>query len=158
MADGLRKLIDNPQEYKRELVKVYPLAQVQPLSTADSGDVCEPFDLPSEFNHPINAHTYVWAKGIDTLDPKIWSYETFVKEKLTRWLGGEGGKNYEEVDAQRTQILLPTTTAATAPRRNEAAGAQIEAVEQEKREEFVFGRGMRKWFGMDPSYINLNNG
>lgn len=151
-------MIDDPQEYKRELVKVYPLALDQPLSTADSGDVCEPFDLPNEFNHAVNAHTYVWANGIDTLDPKIWSYETFVKEKLTRWLGGEGGKNYEEVDAQRTQPILPTTAATAAPPQNEPAGAQIEKVEQEKREEFVFGRGMRKWFDMDPSYINLNNG
>jgi len=157
MADGFRTLIDNPQEYKRELVKVYPLAPVQPLSTVDGGDVCETFDLPSEFHHAVNAHAYVWAKGIDTLDSKIWSYETFVKEKLTRWLDGEGGKNYEEVDAQRTQETL-STTAATAPRWNKAAEAQIEKVEQEKRGEFVFGRGMRKWFGMDPSYINLNNG
>lgn len=157
MADGFRTLIDSPQEYKRELVKVYPLALVQPLSTADGGDVCEPFDLPNEFHHAVNAHTYVWAKGINTLDSKIWSYETFVKEKLARWLSGEGGKDYEGVDAQRTQETL-STTAAAASRWNEAAEAQIEKIEQQTRSEFVFGHGMRKWFGMDPSYINLNNG
>jgi hypothetical protein len=98
------------QEYKRELVKVYPLAPTQPLSTVDGGDVCETIDLPSEFDHTVNAHTYVWAKGIDTLHSKIWSYEVFVREKLSRWLDGEGGKNYEEVDAQRAQassLLLP---------------------------------------------------
>ena len=136
---------------------MYPLALAQPLSTADGGDVCEPFDLPSESNHAVNAYTYVWAKGIDTLDPKIWSYETFVREKLTRWLGGQGGKNYEGVDAQRAQDILSTTT-ATAPQLNEAAEAQIEKIEQEKKDEFVFGHGMRKWFGMDLGYINLNNG
>jgi hypothetical protein len=157
MADSFRTSIDNPQEYKRELVKVYPLALVQPLSTVDGGDVCEPFDLPSEFNDAVNAYTYVWAKGIDTLDPTIWSYETFVREKLTRWLGGEGGKNYEEVDAQRAQAIL-STTAPTAPQWDEAAEAQIDKVAQEKQDEFVFGHGMRKWFGMDPDYINLNNG
>ena len=149
--------IENPQEYKRELVKVFPLALVQPLSTVDGGDVCEPFDLPSEFSHAVNAYAYVWAKGNDTLDPKIWSYETFVREKLIGWLGGEGGKNYEEVDAQRAQSIISTTT-ATAPQWNGVAEAQIEKIEEEKTGEFVFGHGMRKWFGMDPGYINLNNG
>jgi len=157
MADGFRTPIDNLQEYKRELVKVYPLALAQPLSTVDSGDVCEPFDLPSEFDHAVNAHTYVWAKGIGTLDPKIWSYEVFVREKLSQWLDGDGGKTYEEVDAQRAREILSTVT-ATALQWNEAAGAQIEKFEQQKQDEFVFGRGMRKWFGMDPNYLNFNNG
>ena len=126
------------------------------MSTADSGDVCETFDLPSEFDDAVNAHTYVWAKGIDTLDAKIWSYEVFVREKLSRWLGGEGGKNYEEVDAQRAQASF-STASTTAPQWNEVAEAQIKKIEQEK-DEFVFGRGMRKWYGMDPNYVNLNNG
>ena len=149
--------INTLQEYRLELVKVYPLAPVQPLSTADGGEVCETFELPSEFDHAVNAHTYVWAKGIDTLHPEIWSYEVFVREKLSRWLGGEGGKNYEEVDAQRSQAALSAAT-TSAPQWNEVAEAQVEKIEQEKQDEFVFGRGMRKWFGMDPNYINLNNG
>jgi hercynylcysteine S-oxide lyase len=157
MADGLRTPNNCPQEYKRELVKVYPLAPAQPLSIADGDDICESFDLPSEFNHAVNTHTYVWAKGIGTLEPKIWSYEVFVREKLSRWLEGEGGKNYEEVDAQRAQAALSTTT-ATVPQSNEVAEAKFEQIEQEKKDEFVFGREMRKWFGMDPNYINLNNG
>lgn len=153
MADGFRTSIDNLQEYKRELVKVYPLSPAQPLSTADGDDVCETFDLPSESDHAVNVHTYVWAKGNDTLEPKIWSYEVFVREKLSRWLGGEGGKNYEEVDAQRAQAAISTAT-STAPQWNEVAEAKVE----QQKDEYVFGRGMRKWFGMDPNYINLNNG
>jgi hypothetical protein len=156
MATGLRTLIHSLQEYKRELVKVYPLAPVQPLSTAEGGDVCETFDLPTKFDHAVDTHTYVWAKGTDTLEPEIWSYEIFVKEKLTRWLGGAGGKNYEEVDAQRAQSILSTVT-ATGPQWNDVTEAEVEKIEQEK-DEFVFGREMRKWFGMDPNYINLNNG
>lgn len=125
------------------------------MSTADGDDVCETFDLPNEFDHAVNAHTYVWAKGIDTLELKIWSYEVFVREKLSQWLGGEGGRNYEEVDAAHALLSAATPTAL---QWNEVAEAKVKTVEQEKKDEFVFGRIMRKWFGMDPNYINLNNG
>lgn len=157
MTGRFRTSINILQEYTRELVKVYPLAPVQPLSTADGDDVCETFDLPSEFDHAVNAHTYVWAKGIDAIEPKIWSYEVFVREKLSQWLGGEGERYYEEVDARRAQAL-PSTATTTTLQWNGVAEAKVETVEQEKKDEFVFGREMRKWFGIDPNYINLNNG
>lgn len=124
----------------------------------DGSELWETFDLPSEFDHAVNAVAYVWAKGIDTLDPKIWSYQVFIKEKLTWWLGGEGGKSYAWVDAKRARLLLAAAAATSAPQWNGVAEAQVKIIEQEKKDEFVFGRGMRKWFGMDPNYINLNNG
>ena len=68
MADGVRTLIDDPQEYKRELVKVYPLALVQPLSTAGGG---------------VSANTSIYTAN--SIAPLMRMY-TYGRKELIPWI------------------------------------------------------------------------
>lgn len=59
--------------------------------------------LPDKLPTAVPAQTYIWAAPLMQLEPELWSYEVFVKEKLQNWVGDESASNddYEEVDKRR---------------------------------------------------------
>ncbi|KAG8764536.1 mitochondrial Homoaconitase, partial [Serendipita sp. 405] len=91
-------------EYERRLVSVNPLADSQPLSVAaaDAGVLFDPISNPW-VTASVKAHTYVWVKPAKlTLDPAIWSYDTFVRDNLHQWIGSDASReSYTEVDRRR---------------------------------------------------------
>jgi hypothetical protein len=93
----------------------------------------------------LKVQTYVWAAGTARLEPMIWQYDTFVKEKLWRWAGSGANANedYREVDRRRDMagtIIVPT------------------GGEGELKPDYTFGHPMLRHFMFDEGYINLNNG
>ncbi|MCJ1473558.1 hypothetical protein MMC13_002209 [Lambiella insularis] len=48
-----------------------------------------------EEGEEVEAETYVWVDGEEMLEEGEWRFETFVREKLGRWVGG---KEYSKVD------------------------------------------------------------
>ena len=79
----------------------------------------------------------VWADYPERISPEIWSYDTFIKDKLARWVGDQD-KEYLEVDKRREM------------------GGAITRPPSFKVPEF--GHPMLEQFLFDPEYINLNNG
>ncbi|KAK8153934.1 hypothetical protein BKA80DRAFT_210552 [Phyllosticta citrichinensis] len=51
-----------------------------------------------QHQHPtaavVRAETYIWVAGADKLEPLEWDFDEFVREKLRRWTGDEGEKEY----------------------------------------------------------------
>lgn len=147
------------QEYVRQTVTVFPLNPAQPLSVAaaDDGIVFEPIILPAEDISPTKgkqAHVYVWNKYpvTDTLEPQIWSYETFVKDNLHRWIGGDAVRfTYLDVDNKR-ETIMGKVTAPDQP--VDLTSNQVTNIEGE----YLFGHDMRKHFCFDKGYVNLNHG
>jgi hypothetical protein len=93
----------------------------------------------------VKVQTYVWAVGTARLEPLIWHYDTFVKEKLWRWAGSgaDANEDYHEVDRRRDMagtIIVPT------------------GGEGELKPDYTFGHPMRRHFMFDEGYINLNIG
>ncbi|KAK3200847.1 hypothetical protein GRF29_213g119578 [Pseudopithomyces chartarum] len=44
----------------------------------------------------VQAQTYVWKAGEQLLESKEWDFEVFVREKMGRWVGGEGREGEDE--------------------------------------------------------------
>ncbi len=56
-----------------------------------------PGPLPEVLAPATPAETYLWIAGTHTLEPSLWNYAAFVRERLSHWVG-EGANNgaYEE--------------------------------------------------------------
>jgi selenocysteine lyase/cysteine desulfurase len=91
--------------------------------------------LPEVLPPSIEAHVYVWTNSTDQLEPEIWSYDVFINQRLSRWVGQD--EEYEEVDRRRA---MNGDIVRTPP----------EAIQ--------FGHALLKEFMFAPGYINLNNG
>ncbi|PVF97291.1 PLP-dependent transferase [Serendipita vermifera] len=169
-------------EYERQLVSAIPLGPSQPLNVAaaDAGVVFDPVTYPPKDSEEAiasqtKAHVYVWNKSplLETLEPDIWSYETFVKENLHRWIGNEADRSsYTDVDRRREKfeaviregnvvdmkaadVILREETATMVDYPGDSnANADANAAE----EEYKFGHTMLKYWGFEQGYINLNNG
>ncbi|MCJ1382027.1 hypothetical protein MMC17_005139 [Xylographa soralifera] len=70
-------------EYKRQEVSVQ---LISPGAGDGSGEL---------MGKTVDAETYVWVDGEERLEEGEWDFETFVREKLGRWVGH---KEYLEVD------------------------------------------------------------
>jgi hypothetical protein len=81
------------------------------------------------------------------LEPSLWSYEAFLREKAHMWVGnGSSDAEYLEVD-----------------RRRQMEGKIVRTPSQQSQEPSIslprFGHEIRdKHFSMEKGYINLNNG
>ncbi|KAG8704522.1 hypothetical protein FRC08_002188 [Ceratobasidium sp. 394] len=133
-------------EYNRVVVEAHPLIPLAPISpkltqillSSSSG-------LPSSLPTTLTVQTYVWAAGTARLEPMIWQYDTFIKEKLRRWVGSgaDNNEDYLEVDRRRDMqgtIVVPT------------GGEGV------LKPDYTFGHPMLKHFMFDEGYINLNHG
>ena len=75
------------------------------------------------------------------LEPSLWSFEEFLREKSHRWIGnGAVEAEYAEVDRRREMQRKITH------KREGSSGVP------------AFGHAMLKHFTLDPEYTNLNHG
>ncbi|MCJ1285444.1 hypothetical protein MMC26_004784 [Xylographa opegraphella] len=70
-------------EYNRQKVDVQVISDGAGDGSGGSGEIA------------VEAETYVWIDGAERLEEGEWDFETFVREKLGRWVGH---KEYLEVD------------------------------------------------------------
>lgn len=163
-----------------------PLAPPQSLNiaAADDGIVFDPVNIPPTQDgskSEVTVLTYVWVKDpLNTLEPELWSYETFVKDNLHKWVGSEVDRaSYLEVDKRierntptiqddvdqtaledpsaRIQQLVDSPSQQHGHQQNEN-GALQDQQKDEKGSEYVFGHAMLKYFCFEDGYINMNNG
>lgn len=147
---------------------VIPLKDQQPFSVAadDDGIVFDPVTYPAKEELPklgIKAHTYAWNKPpLETLEPKIWSYQTFIKDNVHRWVGGEVNRfSYLDVDNRREaieQITAEQSLPPELPMTGDKLAVLTNLPGTAEQEEYVFGHGMRKYFCFNEGYRNLNHG
>jgi hypothetical protein len=153
------------QEYERQVATVLPFGEQQPLNAAadDAGIVFESVTAhPPEETLHVKAQVYVWNKPPqETLDPAIWSYDTFVKDNLHKWVGSEAHRNsYADVDKARELVGIDQSIIAQRMQKTASASPQdLKSISSAgKDQEYVFGHPMLKYFCFEDGYVNLNNG
>lgn len=86
-ADLYRLDIFEGDQYVRRKVRVHVLKDV-------GLDEMAPTDSAAHLlEKDVEAETYVWDEGEDTLEPKEWDFEEFKRDKMKAWMGvvqGEG--------------------------------------------------------------------
>lgn len=94
----------------------------------------------------IQIQTHVWGDSTDRLVPEIWSFDTFMREKLWRWVGWGSSDNsdYALVDERR----------AMDGRIKDSNLSLLHEANQPPE----FGRALLSQFGFHKDYINLNHG
>ncbi|KAF8604139.1 PLP-dependent transferase [Ceratobasidium sp. AG-I] len=133
-------------EYNRVAIEAHPIVPLAPISSNLTQTLLSASsELPAELPPALQVQTYVWAAGTSRLEPVIWQYDTFVKEKLWKWAGSGASQNedYQEVDRRRDMggvIVVPT------------------GGEGELKPDYTFGHPMLQYFMFDKGYINLNHG
>ncbi|KEP51178.1 aminotransferase [Rhizoctonia solani 123E] len=133
-------------EYNRITVEAHPIVPLAPISpTFTQTLLSASSELPAELPPTLKVETYVWIAGTSRLEPMIWEYDTFVKEKLWKWAGSgaDGNEYYEEVDRRRDMngvIIVPSGGEGTL------------------KPDYTFGHNMLQYFMFDKGYINLNHG
>jgi len=73
-------------EYERRKVKVRVLKDEGAMNV-------EPTE--AQLGGEVDAETYVWISGEESLEDKEWDFEEFVREKMGRWVGAGGEENGE---------------------------------------------------------------
>ncbi|TDL19892.1 hypothetical protein BD410DRAFT_899874 [Rickenella mellea] len=105
LTDEDMELLDvfEGDEYTREKVHVHVLGTFEPLNdTSEQTVPAHAKELPSEFGDPIETDVYIWAAPTSLLDPKLWSYDTFIRDNAWKWVGPtEDRESYLEVDRRR---------------------------------------------------------
>ncbi|CAE6518061.1 unnamed protein product [Rhizoctonia solani] len=133
-------------EYNRVGVEAHPIVPLAPISSALTQTLLSASSgLPTELPPALKVETYVWAAGTSRLEPVIWEYDTFVKEKLWKWAGSgaDGNEYYEEVDRRRDMngvIVVQSGGEGTL------------------KPDYTFGHNMLQHFMFNEGYINLNHG
>lgn len=93
------------QEYIRSAVEVHPLSEMVSLSSSSDhfAQLLQAAPLSDKLAPAVPAETYIWSASLNQLEPELWSYEVFVKEKLQNWVGDSSTSNedYEKVDERR---------------------------------------------------------
>ena len=79
------------QHYKKILVYAQPLTEFIPMSRAVGDDFIQhlqdwDFPISQPIPRPVRLETYVWNTPVNYLKPEIWTFKTFVKEKLRIWM------------------------------------------------------------------------
>ena len=127
------------QEYER--ISVAPLL-LSPWRKASDSRQRESFSS----NERTSALVYVWIAPRARLEPDLWSFEDFLRDKAHRWVGnGVDEAEYREVDRRRQMegkiVHAPSPEVETAVPLPE------------------FGHTMRDaCFSFKPEYTNLNHG
>lgn len=62
-----------------------------------------PVPASNEPKSPLEVNTYVWCRPLFTLQPKLWTFEEFVKENAWKWIGpaSQDRQEYTEIDRRR---------------------------------------------------------
>ncbi|BEI83739.1 hypothetical protein CcaverHIS002_0403430 [Cutaneotrichosporon cavernicola] len=86
------------------------------------------------------AQVYVWSAPVLRLEPKIWSFAEFVRDKAEAW-ATLNDHEFTAVEASRTLAVDE----------HGLVGKTVQGFPD-------FGHGMKKHWGFDPKYTNLNHG
>ncbi|KIW99233.1 uncharacterized protein Z519_00896 [Cladophialophora bantiana CBS 173.52] len=110
-GDIYRLDIFEGSQYKRDVVKVQLLKDVELDQAAPEQERQHP-----EILEEVDAQTYVWLEGEETLEPQEWDFEAFKRDKMRAWMGIEEDDDVEvdegfadvdravaEEDSRRTQ-------------------------------------------------------
>jgi len=119
-GDMWRLDIFEGDEYERRRVKVRALTTV--------GDESGKGNVEGE---EVECETYVWIAGEELLEDEEWDFGEFVREKMHRWAGIEGEKEYKEVDEAVRQAEKDPTGGRGL---NGHIGLAVEASREEARE------------------------
>ncbi|WWD07144.1 hypothetical protein V865_005241 [Kwoniella europaea PYCC6329] len=109
------------------------------------------------------AWTYIWAEDLDKLEPRIWSFEDYMKAKESSWR--DLPDDYF-TDVERQQAIKDEPGSTGDERSSSAVGTDDLTTDGEEckllgrtAEGFPdFGRGMRKYWRFADDYVNLNHG
>ena len=121
---GGRELTTRSQEYTRTKVSVCPL---------------------SDGEEPVSAEVYLWTAPLSRLEPALWTYEAFLRDKAHRWVGTGAGKEYEEVERRRAMAGSITPG-------NQEEMQMVEPLPE-------FGKSFReKYWSFEEGWLNVNHG
>ncbi|KIW29735.1 uncharacterized protein PV07_05524 [Cladophialophora immunda] len=82
-GDIYRLDIFEGSQYKRDVVKAHVLKDVELDQAAPEQDG----DDPEVLEEIVEAQTYVWLEGEETLEPEEWDFEAFKRDKMRAWMG-----------------------------------------------------------------------
>lgn len=143
------------QEYERQPVQVVLLSSWRattgsrtppPKSQEEELDSAAPTLVPTD--------VYIWTDPLTKLEPLLWSYEAFLRDKSHMWIGNgeQADAEYLEVDRRRQmdgKIVRPTSLDRSTKNNHQTNGHDFPN----------FGHEMRdKYFCFEKGYINLNHG
>ncbi|KAL7420902.1 hypothetical protein Q5752_004856 [Cryptotrichosporon argae] len=114
----------------------------------------------------VEAWTYVWSDAIDGLDPQIWSFTNFLRDKAAVW--ANSSTEYSDVDRARALAQEPSAAEA----RRAVAALALDGgdgddgddnddgpIAGQKQEGFDdLGKNMLKHWSFAETYVNLNHG
>jgi hypothetical protein len=121
---------------------VEALSGPRPVAKADETVVFPEVTESSAPSIYIHAFVYLWSASQSRLEPTLWSFADFLRDKVHRWVGPKAdASEYSEVDKRlaANQAGFPVF---------EKSGALPD-----------FGHGLRDTFWQfEPGWINLNHG
>jgi len=104
---------------------------------------------------------YIWTDPISRLAPELWTFTQFLRDKVHRWVGAAGEKEYADVDRLREatgSIILSTREEVEVHAVAEEGGLAASIATGEARLE-RFGRQFgKKWWTFEEGWTNLNHG
>lgn len=121
------------QEYGRT-----PVSVLLPSSASDSA---------------VEAETYLWTDPLSRLSSSLWSFDDFLRDSASRWIGDEGEKEYVEVDRRRAMggFITPTGVKEEKDKITQERGKETELE--------PFGKAFgKKWWTFEDGWVNLNHG
>ncbi|WWC92518.1 uncharacterized protein L201_007477 [Kwoniella dendrophila CBS 6074] len=140
------------------------LAKILYLDKMTSGNTDENENVEGGIDVGMTeAWTYVWCESLDKLEPKIWSFEDYMKAKESTWK--DLPEDYfTDVEHQRAiknepgALGLEGDSSSVGTDDVDADGEESKIVGRTSKGFPDFGRGMRKYWGFKDNYINLNHG
>lgn len=128
------------QEYERQAVQVELLSSWR----ATTGSHTPPNETDTQALVPTDI--YIWIDPLSKLEPSLWSYEAFLRDKAHMWIGnGHTDAEYLEVDRRRQMEGKISREGTVGVNTNSHLPK--------------FGHTMRdKHFSFEKGYINLNHG
>ncbi|GMK58918.1 hypothetical protein CspeluHIS016_0603600 [Cutaneotrichosporon spelunceum] len=86
------------------------------------------------------ANVYIWSAPVTLLEPKIWSFDEFVRDKAEAWATLN---NHEFAAVEASRVFAVDEYGLV--------GKSVKGFPD-------FGHSMKKHWGFDPNYVNLNHG
>ncbi|KAL2436996.1 hypothetical protein ABEF95_015853 [Exophiala dermatitidis] len=95
-GDLYRLDIFEGDQYSRQKVKVQVLKDVEldqaasattATTTTTTTAAAAAASSSPEIVEEVEAETYVWQEGMETLEPEEWDFEEFKREKMRAWMG-----------------------------------------------------------------------
>ncbi|WVF67835.1 hypothetical protein IAT40_002596 [Kwoniella sp. CBS 6097] len=109
-----------------------------------------------------HAWTYLWADSTDRLEPKIWSFEDFLRAKESAW-NNLPEDWFDDRERQNLLRLEPGVTGDSSQSANTDDDPHADGEENQILGRTMdgfprFGHDMLKYWGFNKGYVNLNHG